>query len=51
LKEGELIGKDEIISTLNLNINLLKNQLDSLGNHGELQEKVNSLQRIVDDFS
>jgi peptidoglycan hydrolase CwlO-like protein len=48
LKEGELRGKDEVITSLNRNIEDLKHQLDGLR---ECQNHKNPLQSVVDDLT
>jgi hypothetical protein len=48
LKEGQLIGKDEVIIQLNRNIELLKQQLDALR---ECHNHENPLQSVVDELT
>ena len=48
LKEGELKGKDEVITSLNRNIEDLKHQLDGLR---ECHNHKNPLQSFVDELT
>jgi predicted RNase H-like nuclease (RuvC/YqgF family) len=48
LKEGELRGKDEVITLLNRNIETLKQQIDALR---ECHNHENPLQRVVDELT
>jgi hypothetical protein len=48
LKEGELRGKDEVIASLNHNIENLKKQLDALR---ECHNHENPLQKVVDELT
>ena len=48
LKEGELKGKDEVIATLNRNIEKIQQQLDALR---ECHNHENPLQSVVDSLT
>jgi spore maturation protein CgeB len=48
LKEGELRGKDEVITLLNRNIETLKQQIDAFH---ECHNHENPLQRVVDELT
>ena len=48
LKEGELKGKDEVIATLNRNIEKIQQQLDALR---ECHNHENHLQSVVDSLT
>jgi hypothetical protein len=48
LKEGQLSGKDEVITSLNRNNEVLKQQLDALR---ECHNHENPLQKVVDELT
>ena len=50
-KEGELKGKDDMIASLNKNIDKLQSQLDALAHRGDFHNQVNPLQAKVDNLT